>query len=309
MYVIPFGSDFRPERYRVLDFAAYYRYIKARLEKAVEQKPATNAEPTAHCDICRWWPECDGSREGYAKVREQARVQVAGRNQGRDLVRQGKKVGITATSHKVIRNLLDEVIAAGKEMNLDGLRCIQRVKEKPDIDPPGITLTTDNAEPLKAMNNGISVVASTAWLCAREEYFESVDVLFVDEAGQMSLANVLAASQAAKNLVLLGDPQQLEQPLKGSHPQGADISALEHLLAGAKTIPTDKGLFLEKTWRLHPKLCEFTSEVFYESGFTRARDLRTRKSKGTHGWANRAFGSFRSITRAIRTRRRRRSST
>jgi predicted RecB family nuclease len=83
MYVIPFGSDFRPERCRVLDFAAYYRYIKARLEKAVEQKPATNAEPTAHCDICRWWPECDGSREGYAKVREQARVQVAGRNQGR----------------------------------------------------------------------------------------------------------------------------------------------------------------------------------------------------------------------------------
>ena len=60
------------------------------------------------------------------------------------------------------------------------------------------------------------------WLWAQEDYFEAVDVLFVDEAGQMSLANVLAVSQAAKSVVLLGDPQQLEQPLRGSHPEGAD---------------------------------------------------------------------------------------
>jgi uncharacterized protein len=69
----------------------------------------------------------------------------------------------------------------------------------------------------------------------------------------MSLANVLAVSQAAKSVVLLGDPQQLEQPIKGSHPDGAAVSALEHLLAGQKTIPPGKGLFLEKTWRLPPK--------------------------------------------------------
>jgi hypothetical protein len=81
-------------------------------------------------------------------------------------------------------------------------------------------------------------------------------------ARQMSLANVLAVSQAAKSIVLLGDPQQLEQPVKGSHPDGAAVSAL-YLVAGAKTISPDKGLFL-KTWRLHPKLCDFTSEVFYK---------------------------------------------
>ena len=200
-----------------------------------------------------------------------------------DLLRQGKKVGITATSHKVIRNLLDQVIAAAKESGLEGLRCIQKVKEKPDVDPPGITLTTDNAEPLTALHDGADIVAGTAWLWAREEYFEAVDVLFVDEAGQMSLANVLAASQAAKNLVLLGDPQQLEQPLKGSHPEGADISALEHLLAGAKTIPVDKGLFLNKTWRLHPKLCEFTSEVFYEGRLHSREGLEDQKIEG-HPW-------------------------
>jgi uncharacterized protein len=197
-----------------------------------------------------------------------------------DLVRQGKKIGITATSHKVIRNLLDELIAAAKETDLNGLRCIQKVKEKPDVDPPGITLTTDNAEPLTALHDGVLVAAGTTWLWAREEYFEAVDVLFVDEAGQMSLANVLAASQAAKNLVLLGDPQQLEQPLKGSHPEGAEISALEHLLAGAKTIPAGKGLFLEKTWRLHPSLCAFTSEVFYEGRLHSCEGLERQKIEG-----------------------------
>jgi uncharacterized protein len=66
-----------------------------------------------------------------------------------------------------------------------------------------------------------------------------VDVLFVDEAGQMSLANVLACAAAGQSLVLLGDPQQLEQPQKGSHPEGSDISALAHLLEGRKTIRND----------------------------------------------------------------------
>jgi superfamily I DNA and/or RNA helicase len=89
-------------------------------------------------------------------------------------------------------------------------------------------------------------------------------VLFVDEAAQMSLANVLAVSQAAKTVVLLGDPQQLDQPTQGTHPDGVDTSALDHMLAGHQTIPEDRGLFLEETWRLHPAICAFTSELFYE---------------------------------------------
>src|ERR1035441_9136138 len=117
----------------------------------------------------------------------------------------------------------------------------------------------------------------------REDYFEAVDVLFVDEAGEMSLANVLAISQAAKSLVLLGDSQQLDQPQKGSHPDGAEVSALEHLLDGAKTIPPDKGLFLERTWRLHPAICKFTSEVFYEGRLT-SRDGLERQSVTGHPW-------------------------
>ncbi len=91
-----------------------------------------------------------------------------------------------------------------------------------------------------------------------------MDVLFVDEAGQISLANVLSMSQAPASIVLLGDPQQLDQPLQGSHPPGAERSALAHVLGDAATIPANRGLFLETTWRLHPSLCDFTSEVFYD---------------------------------------------
>jgi predicted RecB family nuclease len=200
-----------------------------------------------------------------------------------ELVRQGKKVGITATSHKVIQNLLVKVIEAANEADIKGMDCIQKVNENPDAALPGIRFTTDNAEPLAALRGGTQVVGGTAWLWSREEYLEGIDVLFVDEAGQMSLANVLAVSQAAKSIVLLGDPQQLEQPVKGSHPDGAAVSALEHLLVGAKTISTDKGLFLEKTWRLHPKLCDFTSEVFYEGRLHPREGLEHQKIEG-HPW-------------------------
>jgi superfamily I DNA and/or RNA helicase len=75
----------------------------------------------------------------------------------------------------------------------------------------------------------------------------------------------MAVSQAAKSVVLLGDPRQLEQPMQGSHPEGTDVSALDHILGVHATIPADRGLFLEETWRLHPEICAFTSELFYES--------------------------------------------
>jgi AAA domain/RNase_H superfamily len=112
------------------------------------------------------------------------------------------------------------------------------------------------------------IVAGTVWLWARPEMAGSVDVLFVDEAGQMSLANVLAASSATGSIVLLGDPQQLDQPQRGVHPDGAEASALSHLLNEHKTITPDRGLFLAESWRLHADICAFTSDVFYESRLT-----------------------------------------
>jgi superfamily I DNA and/or RNA helicase len=124
----------------------------------------------------------------------------------------------------------------------------------------------DNDEALHALQSGeANVLGGTAWLWARPEFARAVDVLFVDEAGQMSLANVLAVSHAANSIVLLGDPQQLEQPKKGSHPEGVNMSALHHILGGHQTIPADRGIFLPVTWRLAPSICAFTSEVFYEN--------------------------------------------
>ena len=110
----------------------------------------------------------------------------------------------------------------------------------------------------------LDVVGGTAWVWSREEFAGTLDVLIVDEAGQISLANAIAVSPAARSLVLLGDPQQLDQPLKGTHPPGAERSALAHLLDGSATMPGDRGLFLPTTRRLHPDICAFTSEVFYE---------------------------------------------
>jgi uncharacterized protein len=179
-----------------------------------------------------------------------------------ELVRQGRTVGITANSHKVIRNLIDAVIEAAEKQGLD-LHCCQKPAEVEDAQPR-FSFARSNKELFAALGNTAMVGAGTAWVWAAPEAFETVDVLFVDEAAQMSLANVLAVSQAAKTVVLIGDPQQLDQPMQGSHPEGTDVSALDHILGGEHTIPPDKGLFLDRTWRLHPDICSFTSELFYD---------------------------------------------
>jgi predicted RecB family nuclease len=182
------------------------------------------------------------------------------------LVAAGKTVGVTANSHKVIRNLVDAVLAAADEKGVD-VRCVQKLSDKPsetEADPPRLRLVGANAELFAAIGEGCNVAGGTAWLWASLDAANAVDVLFIDEAAQMSVANVLAASQAARSVVLLGDPQQLEQPMQGSHPEGTDVSALHHLLQSKKTIPPDRGLFLNETWRLHPDICAFTSELFYE---------------------------------------------
>ena len=178
-----------------------------------------------------------------------------------DCLRKGEKVGITAVSHKVIRKLLDETLKAADF----SIAAIQKVGEKSKTPHPSITETEDNKHVIEALESGEArLAAGTAWLWAREEFEESIDVLFVDEAGQMSLADVLAVSPAARRIVLLGDPQQLEQPLQGTHPPGVAVSALQHILGDAETMPPERGHFLAETWRLAPAVCDFTSEVFYE---------------------------------------------
>jgi predicted RecB family nuclease len=197
-----------------------------------------------------------------------------------ELVRRGAKVGVTAVSHKVILNLLRVVMQVAGDLGLQ-VESIQKVTNK-SHSPGPIEELTDNSEAIARLMDGrAQVLGGTQWLWARPELVGKVDVLFVDEAGQMSLANVLAASQSARSLVLLGDPQQLEQPQQGTHPEGADVSALEHILQGCKTIPAHRGIFLPESWRLPPSICAFTSEVFYEGRLHARAGLDGQKLAGT----------------------------
>jgi predicted RecB family nuclease len=175
----------------------------------------------------------------------------------------GKKVGVTAVSHKVIRNLFDEVIELAAQQKAKISLVHKPPKDKQAFSFEVVEEAKNNVAALTAVESK-KVVGGTAWLWADDNSREVLDYLFVDEAGQMSLSQVLAASRAAKNLILLGDPQQLEQPQKGSHPEGSDVAALTYLLDGHATMPLGKGLFLNQTRRLHPTICEFTSTLFYE---------------------------------------------
>lgn len=186
-----------------------------------------------------------------------------------DLIAAGHKVGITAASHKVISNLLSEVCKAAEEQGVS-FKAIQRIDDERDACGHHAVVRADsNPDVVEELSKGeAQLFGGTSWLWSRQEMARSVDVLFVDEAGQMSLANVLAVSQAADSLVLLGDPQQLDQPQKGVHPPGAGVSALAHLLNGQATIGNDRGIFLNETWRLPPYICKFTSELFYDGRLT-----------------------------------------
>jgi len=181
------------------------------------------------------------------------------------LVAHGKKVGISANSHRVIGNFLRHIEDAAAEAAVP-IRSIQKITEDDQaVDDPRVTITKDNPFLRDGIaNDEFDVAAGTVWLWAPSKSDGLLDVLFVDEAGQMSLANMLAMSGAARSIVLLGDPQQLDQPLQGTHPPGADRSALAHLLGEHDAMPDDLGLFLEHTWRLHPDVTEFTSTAFYE---------------------------------------------
>jgi predicted RecB family nuclease len=197
------------------------------------------------------------------------------------------RIGVTALSHSVIRHLLKTI---GDEGSCR-VRCMHKSDEKYDGLADGIQVTTTNGPTLKALRQGsIDVLGGTAFLWAREEFANSVDVLFVDEASQVSLADVLAISQAARSVVLIGDPQQLARPGDAAHPPGAEVSSLEHLLIDTesgklKTMPQSLGLFIDETKRLHPRICKFTSNIFYE-GRLASHGLTQNRLLDGHPWIN-----------------------
>lgn len=247
-----------------------------------------HADETAVEAASRLAPEMDS---GYLPIQGPpgAGKTFTGARMIAQLLQMGKRIGVTAVSHKVIRNLLQEAIAAGQELRIDVQAVHKPGGRTQEIESDHLRHAPDNSAALAALSQG-KVVGGTCWLWAHDDAVEQLDYLFVDEAGQLSLAMMLSAARSARNLVLLGDPQQLEQPQQGSHPDGAEVSALEHILDGRQTIPDDRGLFLNVTWRLHPAICAFTSELYYE-GRLRSRDGLERQAV-TGGTRFRGSGLF-----------------
>uniref|UniRef100_UPI001F56FCD9 DEAD/DEAH box helicase n=1 Tax=Sphingobium sp. Sx8-8 TaxID=2933617 RepID=UPI001F56FCD9 len=177
------------------------------------------------------------------------------------LLAAGRRVGIASNGHKAINQLLGEVEALAAT---NGLRCrgIKKSSREDQMLGTGgwIEETLDN----KAVAAGYQLVAGTAWLFARPEHDQAFDYLFIDEAGQVGLANVVAMGVAARNIVLVGDQMQLAQPIQGTHPRGSGVSALQHLLEDHATVPPERGVFLSETRRMHPDLCAFVSAAIYE---------------------------------------------
>lgn len=180
----------------------------------------------------------------------------------RAAVARGMRVGVTATSHKVIQNLFDAVQEQANKAG-EQLRLARKGKDGEES-TPSLAIFKENGAALDAVRTcDVQVLGGTAWLWANEDAGAAVDLLFVDEAGQFSLANTLAIASATDSLILLGDPQQLDQPQKASHPERVELSALAHVLGDNETMPRGRGIFLTETWRLAPEVCSYTSELFY----------------------------------------------
>ena len=180
------------------------------------------------------------------------------------LIEQGRgPIGVTAISHNAIRTLLGKVEELAPTRGLHPR--LLHMRTSGDVETAAIRVARSNAEVAGEIDAGtVDVIGGTSWLFSRAPLADSLDTLIIDEAGQMSLADALAVSRAAHNLVLVGDPRQLAQPLQGSHPPGVGVSALDHLLAGDVTVAADRGVLLDLTWRMHPDVCAFVSRSFYE---------------------------------------------
>lgn len=179
-----------------------------------------------------------------------------------ELMRQGKRVGIAANSHKAIHNLLSKIeqVAEDQGFRFSGIKKCSAGNEDSMFNGTCIS-SVDNID---NMNMNALLFAGTAWLFSDERLDQHLDYLFIDEAGQVSVANVVAMGTSAKNIVLVGDQMQLGQPIQGVHPGEAGLSILEFLLGDHATIPPDRGIFLDNTRRLHPKVCQFISDAFYD---------------------------------------------
>lgn len=178
-----------------------------------------------------------------------------------ELVKRGMRVGISSNSHKAINNLLIGVAEQCKDENIS-VECFCTRDTGEEIDQNNIQVTK-NSE-LSDVIQGSCVIGTTAWGFCRDDMEGELDYLFIDEAGQVSVANLIGMSRSARNIVLMGDQMQLGQPSQGTHPLDSGLSILDYLLHENPTIPDNMGVFLGTTYRMHSAVNDFISHAIYE---------------------------------------------
>lgn len=201
------------------------------------------------------------------------------------LLDQGARVGIAANSHKVVLNLLKAVVEARQRGAHKPAR-LYKVGEDGDdlLIASGAVSLVKSGDAAGALGDGPVVMGGTAWVFSRPELQGSFDYLFIDEAGQVSLANAVAMGLSTRNLVLIGDQMQLGQPSQVVHPGESGLSCLEYVLQGHATVPEHLGIFLGVSRRLNPAVCRFISDAIYEGRLTNLAETerhRVFRSKGT----------------------------
>jgi uncharacterized protein len=182
------------------------------------------------------------------------------------LLRAGRRVGVSSNAHKAINKLLDEVDrhAAAERFTFAGVK--KATDNNPESEFNGVNIATvfKSEDALQEHR----LVGGTVYHFARDDQRGTYDCLFVDEAGQVSLGDLVAMAGAAANIVLVGDQMQLPQPVQGVHPGETGLSCLEYLLEDQATVPDDRGILLNETHRLHPTLCAFISQAIYDGRLT-----------------------------------------
>ena len=193
---------------------------------------------------------------GAGKTYTGSRVIVA-------LLKAGKRVGVSSNSHKAIVNLLHAIEACAIQEGFEFKGAKKSTKTDPSQHVSG-KMIVDVWENKHVASSTYRLIAGTAWLFAEESLNQTLDYLFVDEAGQVALGMLVPMATSASNIVLLGDQMQLSQPVQGTHPGDSGSSVLDYLLEGRATIAPERGVFLGTTWRLHPQVCRFISEAVYD---------------------------------------------
>ena len=185
-----------------------------------------------------------------------------------ELIKKNKKIAITANSHKVIHNLLERIegLAKNKKHTFKGLKMGNVENDDTFFDGKFVKTEKNEKHFINQLKDDKTLLyAGTKYHLSQKYYQNKLDYLFVDEASQISVADLVALGGIAKNIILVGDNAQLSQPVKGNHPGESGKSVLDYLLQGKDTILDSHGVFLKKTYRLHPNLNDFISENFYEN--------------------------------------------